>query len=194
MVRPREFDVDEVLRQAMELFWEKGFDGTSFADIEARTGVKKASLFAAYGDKRSLFLKALAAYQEAGREAGRAKLESGPAREALRAWMAGAGELSKGECASRGCMQVNSIVELAPHDPQVAELVRQHGELLVDAVARTISRGQKAGELRTDVPARSLAHFLVSSLYGLGVAGKAGLPRREVDRVLEIALSALDAE
>ena len=64
MARPREFDVETVLREAMEIFWEKGFNGTSFADIEERTGVKKASLFAAYGDKRSVFLKALRSKQK----------------------------------------------------------------------------------------------------------------------------------
>src|SRR5206468_3089420 len=126
MARPREFDVDEVLNGAMEVFWEKGFDGASFVDIEARTGVKKASLFAAFGDKRELFLKAIRCYQERARAASRQKLANGSPRKALRAWFAEAAGLSKGDCARRGCMQVNTIVELARRDEAVGEVVREH--------------------------------------------------------------------
>jgi TetR/AcrR family transcriptional repressor of nem operon len=192
MARPREFDVEKVLHEAMGLFWEKGFEGTSFVDLEARTGIKKASLFAAYGDKRSLFLKALAAYQEVARESTRAVLRNGSPREAIRRWFAAAAGVAKGECAHRGCMQVNSIVELGPHDAEVAALAREHAELVVDAVAEAIARGQKAGEVRTDVAAKTLAKYLMTALSGLSVGGKSGMTGRDVDRIADVTLSALD--
>ena len=192
MARPREFDVEKVLREAMEVFWEKGFDGTSFADVEARTGVKKASLFAAYGDKRSLFLKALAAYQESAREAIRTGLTAGPPREAIRCWFATAAGSAKGDCARRGCLQVNAIVELGPHDADVAALAREHSTLVRAALAEAIGRGQRAGELRTDAPAETLAGYLVTALNGLSIGGKAGMSPDDVDRIADVALSALD--
>jgi AcrR family transcriptional regulator len=192
MARPREFDVEQVLREAMEVFWEKGFDGTSFADVEARTGVKKASLFAAYGDKRSLFLKALAAYQESAREAIRAGLAANPAREAIRCWFATAAGLAKGDCARRGCLQVNAIVELGPHDADVAALAREHSTLVRAALAEAIGRGQRDGEFRTDASAETLAGYLVTALNGLSIGGKAGMSADDVDRIADVALSALD--
>jgi TetR/AcrR family transcriptional regulator, transcriptional repressor for nem operon len=192
MARPREFDVEKVLREAMEVFWEKGFDGTSFADVEARTGVKKASLFAAYGDKRSLFLKALAAYQEWGRAAARAALAAAPPRVAIRCWFAGAAGGAKGDCARRGCLQVNAIVELGPHDADVDALAREHTALMREMVAEAIERGQRAGEIRTDVPAATLATYLLTALHGLSIGGKAGMCAEDVDGIAGVALSALD--
>jgi TetR/AcrR family transcriptional repressor of nem operon len=193
MARPREFDVETVLREAMELFWEKGFDGTSFADIEARTGVKKASLFAAYGDKRSLFLKALRAYQESGRGAARALLTEGSPKAAIRRWFASAVATGmETDCARRGCFQVNSVVERALRDADVLALARENTDHLVDIVAEVVGRGQKAGEFRADVPASDFARYLVTSLHGMSVAAKAGLAGPEMDRIADIALSALE--
>jgi TetR/AcrR family transcriptional regulator, transcriptional repressor for nem operon len=191
MARPREFDVDEVLEGAMGVFWEKGFEGASFADIEATTGVKKASLFAAFGDKRQLFLKAIRRYQETSREACREKLSRGSPREALRAWFANAVGMSKGDCARRGCMQVNTIIELAPHDEAVAEAVREHAERFGDILADAVRRGQTSGEFRDDVDAGVLADYLTASLYGLAVVGKAALPADRVDAIGEMILSTL---
>lgn len=193
MARPREFDVEKVLGEAMDVFWEKGFDGTSFADIESRTGVKKASLFAAYGDKRSLYLKALQAYQESGRAAARNLLADGSPKAAVRRWFVSASSgVAKGDCARRGCLQVNSVVERATCDSDVVALAREHTDGLVADVAGVIGRGQKAGEFRADVPASALARYLVTSLHGLSVAAKAGLSGRDIDRVADIALSALE--
>jgi TetR/AcrR family transcriptional repressor of nem operon len=193
MARPREFDVERVLAEAMEVFWLRGFEGASFAEIERRTGVKKASLFAAYGDKRSLFCKALAHYQEHGRKMCREKLHNGSPKQAVREWFLSAAALAKGKAASRGCLQVNSVVELAPHDPNVAALAREHTRLLVEIVADVVKQGQKRGEFRTDVRAAALAKYLVSSLSGLAVAGKAGMAARDIDAIANITLSTLDA-
>lgn len=192
MARPREFDVDKVLGEAMEVFWEKGFDGASFADLEARTGVRKASLFAAYGDKRGLFLKALQHYQEGGREMCRVSFGGRPPREAIRDWFLTIAGTAKGHCARRGCFQVNTIVELAPHDPEVARLLAEGVEQMRALVAATIRRGQAAGEFRKDVSATKLASYLLASAYGLAVAGKASLPERDIDAAAEIVLAALE--
>lgn len=193
MGRPREFDVDQVLSEAMEVFWEKGFEGASFADIEARTGVRKASLFAAYGDKRELFLKAIGRYQEAGREACRANLQQGTPKQAVRRWMEDVAGLSKGACGKRGCFQVNTIVELAPHDDAVADLVREHASALTEVLADAVRRGQASGDFRTDMDARILATYVIASVYGLSVAGKTSLPDRDIDAIVRIVLSALEA-
>jgi len=194
MARPREFDVETVLREAMQVFWEKGFDGTSFADIEERTGVKKASLFAAYGDKRTLFMKALTSYHEAGLAAAREALGKGSPKEAIRKWLQKGvvGGAAEG-CNRRGCFGVNSVVERALRDSDVLSLTREHVDRLVAIVGEAIERGQRDGEFRTDVSARLLASYLVTAAQGLSVAAKAGMSFEDVDGVATIALSALES-
>jgi len=191
MARPREFDVDTVLSEAMQIFWEKGFEGTSFAEIETRTGIKKASLFAAYGDKRGLFLKALARYQEEGRSACATKLAGPSPLEALERWFTSVSRPVDGKCIRRGCLQVNTVVELAQHDEEIAALAGANTALLTDQVAAVVGRGQEIGEIRRDVEPRTLAQLLVTTLHGLSVAAKAGMPADEIDRIVSAALLGL---
>src|SRR5262249_36962719 len=119
MARPREFDLDEVLLKVMEIFWKEGFEKTSFALIEEGTGVKKASLCAAFGDKRNLFLTALRHYQESRFQTCQSQFVHGTAKSAIRRRLLAAAEMAAGSEANRGCFQVNCIIELAPHDPEV---------------------------------------------------------------------------
>src|SRR5262249_31035663 len=148
MARPREFDLDKVLSEVMEIFWEEGYEKASFAMIEDRTGVKKASLCAAFGDKRNLFLTALRHYQESRFQACQSQCDHGAAKSAIRRRLMAAAEMAAGSEANRGCFQVNCIIELAPHDPEVAAMVKQHSERMSAQIAGVIRRGQESGEFR----------------------------------------------
>ena len=192
MARPREFDLDEVLSQIMEIFWKEGYEKTSFAMIEEQTGVKKASLCAAYGDKRNLFLTALRRYQERSLQTCQQQSEQGSARDALRQRLLSAARMASGTEAQRGCFQVNCIIEIAPHDPEVAALVKAHANRVAAQFAALIRRGQQNGEFRTDTEASILAKYVISSIYGLSVSGKAGMSAREIERVIEVILSSLE--
>lgn len=194
MARPREFDLDEVLSQVMEAFWKDGYEKTSFSSIEDRTGVKKASLCAAFGDKHNLFLTALRQYQESGRQACSLALNEGSPRAAIRDWLMGVAGMATGKKGKLGCFQVNTIIELAPHDPEVAALIRKHNDLLATQLTEVIGRGQRAGEFRADVEAPLLAQYLLTSIYGLSVAGKAAARGRGkgLDRIVDLILSAFE--
>jgi TetR/AcrR family transcriptional repressor of nem operon len=192
MARPREFNLDEVLSQVMETFWKEGYEKTSFSMIEERTGVKKASLCAAFGDKRNLFLTALRHYQESKLQTCQAQLDQGTAKSVIRQRLLASAEMAKGADASRGCFQVNCIIEIAPHDPEVAALVKEHSDRAAAQIAQVIRRGQQNGEFRTDVQAATLAKYIVSSIYGLSVSGKAGMPCKEIERIVEVILSSLE--
>ncbi|HKX30299.1 MAG TPA: TetR/AcrR family transcriptional regulator [Blastocatellia bacterium] len=192
MARPREFDLDEVLSQIMEIFWKEGYEKTSFAMIEEQTGVKKASLCAAYGDKRNLFLTALRRYQERSLQTCQQQSEQGSATDALRQRLRSAARMASGTEAQRGCFQVNCIIEIAPHDPEVAALVKAHANRVAAQFAALIRRGQQNGEFRTDTEASILAKYVISSIYGLSVSGKAGMSAREIERIIEVILSSLE--
>jgi TetR/AcrR family transcriptional repressor of nem operon len=160
--------------------------------IEERTGVRKASLCAAYGDKRNLFLTALRHYQESGLQICRAQLEHGTAKTAIRRRLLAVAEMAAGPEANRGCFQVNCIIELAPHNPEVAAMVKEYSERISAQVPAVIRRGQENGEFRTDIQAPTLAKYIMASLYGLSVSGKAGMRGKEIERIVEVIMSALE--
>jgi TetR/AcrR family transcriptional repressor of nem operon len=193
MARPKEFDPDVALGAAMEAFWEHGFDATSLSDITAATGVKKASLYATYGDKRRLFITALSRYQDEGLERVRAGLAAGGSvRESIRELFAGFVK----ECASkdraRGCLCVNTAVELGPRDEEISAMLLLQARRVTALFAEAIERGKERGEFSTGLDAQVTARFLLVTLYGLTVGGKTGFSSKKLDETVTVALSTLD--
>lgn len=190
--RPREFDPDVALQQAMEAFWERGYDGTSMADLMEATGLQKGSLYKAFGDKHELYMTALRRYLEAADERTRALFEAdGSAADAVRGWL----EHVTTDCSragGRGCFGVNAMVERGGQDPQMAKLVDQHFALLVRRLEEVIARGQAAGEFRDDVPAADLADLLTVFLSGMNAKARGPLSKARAGRLIDGALSALD--
>jgi TetR/AcrR family transcriptional repressor of nem operon len=192
MGRPKEFDPEVALSAAMEKFWEGGFEATSLADITASTGVQKASLYATYGDKRQLFLTALSRYQDDGLERVKAMLAAhASARAAFEAVFAGMIDECASKDRSRGCLCVNTAVELGPRDPEIAAMLQAHARRVVTLFAERIEAGQREGEIAERIDARATARFLLLTLYGITVGGKTGLGARKLDEVVRVALSVL---
>jgi TetR/AcrR family transcriptional repressor of nem operon len=192
MARPKEFDPDVALAAAMETFWESGYDATSLADITRATGVQKASLYATYGDKRRLFITALSRYQEDGLARLRAGLATGATvRESFEAIFAGAVK----ECASkdraRGCLCVNTAVELGPRDPEIAAMLLMQARRMTALFAEALERGKARGELDASLDTQVIARFLLFTLYGIHVGGKTGFGAKKLDDVAATALAIL---
>ncbi len=192
MARPQEFNTADALDKAMKVFWNKGYEATSLVDLLSATGLSKSSLYGTFGDKRELFLAAYDAYRaERAREMDMI-LNKGPARSAIEAFFrkivadAAAVELSS------GCMSTNQAVEMAPHDPLVRNRVETDFQLIEDAFARTIERGQKDGSVRSPTSARTLARLLVVAFPGLQVMVRAGAAKPRLNDALDLLLSNLD--
>ncbi|MDX1606918.1 MAG: helix-turn-helix domain-containing protein, partial [Candidatus Competibacterales bacterium] len=118
MARTKAFDRTEVLERAMTLFWRQGYEATSIQDLVAHTGVNRASLYATYGDKRTLFGAALAHYRDVvSARRMRQLTEPGAGKAAIRRFFRELIEYSLGEGHPLGCLLANSAIELAPHDP-----------------------------------------------------------------------------
>ncbi|WP_439382804.1 TetR/AcrR family transcriptional regulator [Amycolatopsis lexingtonensis] len=142
MGRPRTFDDEEVVDRAMQAFWTHGYADTSPAMLAEATGVAKGSLYNAFGSKRELFDRALARYARMGAEVVGEQLSGpGPTREALRSYLHG---LVDADLAAdrRGCLAVNSAIELARQDPEIARAVRRSQERTREAIAARIDRGR----------------------------------------------------
>ena len=191
MGRPKQFDEDEVLAAAMELFWRQGYKATSVRDLVKQTGIGEGSLYDSFGGKRELFLAALERYRtQFAPLLKRLERPGSPKRAIEDLVYLVAGFLAAQED-HRGCMVTNTTIELAAHDPQMREILRKTYSTVEGAFYKVLRRARDAGELPEDANLRSLARFLTQSLEGMRVLAKTGLPRRTLRDMARVTLSVL---
>lgn len=171
--RPRSFDMDIAVERAMEVFWSRGYHATALPDLLRATKLSRGSLYAAFGDKHSLFLQALDRY--IANALTRMDVEFDPGREpleGLRAYLGGYVERTSGANGRRGCLLVATAMELAGQDGDVGRRVAGFFEAMEARVAVAFSRARAAGTLADGVEPRSAAKILVCFVEGLRVIGK----------------------
>ncbi|MDN4603404.1 TetR/AcrR family transcriptional regulator [Paenibacillus sp. F6_3S_P_1C] len=194
MVRQREFDTDKALEAAMQTFWDKGFEATSLSDLTTSMGIQRPSLYAAFGDKKELFETALRRYTTLHAAQVRSRLQhTSSVKEAFRALFEHIGAEGDVTDPRHGCFCINTMVELAPHDPKLAVLTREHQMYLAAIFKETIERGQETGELSDDLDAFALSKSLVVSMIGLTVMMKSEPDRSFVQQSIKVTLSLLEA-
>jgi TetR/AcrR family transcriptional repressor of nem operon len=181
--RPREFDEATVLVAAMEAFWRHGYEATSLADLCRYTGLNKGSLYQTFGDKHQLFMKALEHYAEmAFRDVASVAFQSESPLENIRAVIE---KICSDSCEEKGCMMINSIVELAPHDPQVKALLQQVAAKRVRILVDLIEKAQQAGEIRAELEPKKLAQQFMVMVAGAAALAKGLLDPSEAVGVIE---------
>jgi len=191
MGRPYEFDREETLSKAMDLFWEKGYKATSIQDLVDRMGIKRGSLYNTFGDKHSLFIAAVEHYAEEVTSKTIKVLESkGSPIENIRLFFETIVNTPANR-KTRGCLISNTVVELAPHDKKVAKTVRQILKRIQTAFLNCLNKAVELGELPKDTDTKVLSHFLATSTHGLIVTGKSALNPKEVKDVVDVILSTL---
>lgn len=193
VARPKEFEPEQVVERAMEVFWRKGYRATSVQDLVDHTGVNRASLYATFGDKHGLFLRALTHYCEAVVPSRAGILEADDAsRPQVREYLETVARDLLGVARNRGCLMVNSTVELAAHDPDVAVHAGRHLERLEKAFGNAIGRAVERGEMAPDTDVVALSRFLVAASQGLMVVGKARPDEASLRDAVESTLEALE--
>ncbi|KPN15472.1 transcriptional regulator [Bacillus australimaris] len=192
MVRQREFDEEKALDEAMMLFWEKGYKATSLSDLTAKMGIKRPSLYAAFGDKEELFEAALRKYTKQHAARIRTKLQNNRSvKEAFYTLFADVVEEEYKDGPSKGCFCINTIVELAPHEEKFEILTREHQMYLSVIFEEKIVQGIRSGELESSPNAKALAQTLVVSFIGLTVFMKSRPERSFVENSVATILSVL---
>jgi len=190
--RPREFDLDDAARAAMDVFWDRGFEGASLPDLIAGTGQSRGSLYKAFGDKKGLLLAALDQYTATGLQATAELLaQPGSARAAIRAALLRLAGLSSGEAGRRGCLVVSMATEMANHDPDIAQRTAAMFRRLQQLYAGAIVRGQASGEIRAG-DEQAMARFIVIQIQGMRVLGKTGASEAEMIDMVEHTMRLLD--
>ncbi|QNP68891.1 helix-turn-helix transcriptional regulator [Streptomyces roseirectus] len=195
MARTKEFDPHAALQAALELFWRRGYEATSMADLVEHLGIARASIYATFGSKHDLYLKALDRYGELHHPVLVRELSApGPALPGVRAVVRRFADESTAEPGRAcGCFVVNTAVELAPHDPAAARRVDLGWEHLETLLHAALERAQAQGELTPDRDPRALARMLLVFLQGLRVVGKASTdPTARLRDAVEQALTLLD--
>lgn len=190
MPRPATFNADAVLERAMLLFWTHGYAGTSMQDLVEGTELLRGSLYHTFGDKRSLYIQTLRRY-------GRLALEQTfgvwnpeePILNNVRAVLMEIVDMPATE-KRRGNMICNCIVEVVPHDAEIAQLVAGILDEFKRAFQSRLEEAQRAGALDASATTTALARYLVSSTQGLCVTAKGGASRTELLDIVEVTLAA----
>lgn len=193
MARTKEFDTDDVVLKAIEVFWSKGFEATSIADLVAAMGINRGSIYDTFGDKAGLFDIAIQRYQIASpsqRLTDNAK--TGDPLEEIETFFNAL--LSRSDCPEglRGCLMTNSITELAARDAKLAAQFKAEVKSIENAFFILIRRGQETGEIAPWREARSLARSLLASAQGLMVLSKVKPGQETLADIAGTALSLLN--
>lgn len=194
MPRPKEFNPDDALEKAMQVFWHKGYEATSMEDLLTAMDINRGSLYATFGDKRELFLKAMDRYCSGGAIGNRLSIlnEPGPAIPLIRRFIGAMLEFGLSDPLRRGCMITNAVMELAPHEKDIARRVAGRLQMAEEAFFTLLTRARQEGELANDKDPRALARVLVTMMQGTIVMIKAGTPADVVKQTAKTALSILD--
>lgn len=193
MPRPKEFNPADALEKAMHVFWHKGYEATSMEDLLTAMNINRGSLYDTFGDKRELFLKAMDRYCTGGGIGTRLSIlnQPGPALSLIRQFIGHLLEFGLSDPLRRGCLITNTVMELAPHEKDIARKVAERLQMAEDAFFRLLARAKQEGELAKDKDPRALARVLVTMMQGTIVMIKAGTPADEVKQTAETALSIL---
>jgi TetR/AcrR family transcriptional repressor of nem operon len=192
MPRTKEFEPEAAVQRAMELFWQKGYEATSMSDLLEGMGIGRGSFYDTFGDKRSLFLAALDRF-ETTRTAWipQALEDSESPVETIRYVFERTVDSLVGFEPRRGCLLANTAVELAPHDPEIAERIWSYVRRTEDAFENALERARATGDLPEHTDPKALARFLVNNLHGLRVMARAGADRETLEDIVAVVLETL---
>jgi TetR/AcrR family transcriptional repressor of nem operon len=191
VARTKEFDREHALDRAMHLFWERGYEATSLAELLAAMAIGRQSMYDTFGDKRALFLAALRRYIDRAEVAHACLERASSVKRAIRDLFESiAHERPKDQ--RRGCLGITTSVELAPHDPEIAKLLAARQRVLEDHLYRALDRGRSTGELGRDKDPRELARFLVAALAGLRIAATTDPGSPALHDIVRVTLQVLE--
>jgi TetR/AcrR family transcriptional repressor of nem operon len=168
----KQFDTEVALTKAMEVFWAHGYEATSLSALLKNMGIGKKSLYDTFGNKRSLFLKALELYAQTTHRAIRDRLaaEGSPLvnlKQLLQEW-----QVMHSQPGSCGCMLGTNIADFNTEDADIANVMRGYLRQVEDVFATTLARAQAMGELSADANPREMARFLVCATQGMALLGR----------------------
>jgi AcrR family transcriptional regulator len=192
MGRPREFDPDEALGQALEVFWRQGYEGASLTDLTEAMGITRPSLYATFGNKEELFRKALDRYESGVMGFMAEALRQHPARAAVAGLLYGFADAQSGEATPAGCLGVNGALACSEaSEPVRQELARRRAAVEAQLCERLCAA--PPAELPPGAAPEDLARYVMALAQGMAVQAKSGAGREALRRVVATGLQAWPA-
>jgi len=192
--RPRAYDPQVALARAAGKFWKAGYAGTSLDDLVEATGMNRPSLYAAFGDKRDLYLKTLEHYRDEGRALARHALAGEPTlRVFLKRFYDKALELYLQD-GPRGCYTIGTAATVAAVDDGVRAFLADSMRSTDSFLKSQIEKAKARGEIARDADAAALAYLGTATLHTLAIRSRAGLPRRELEALAKAAIEVICAK
>ena len=191
MGRPREFDIDKAVRTATELFWRKGYEGTSLTDLTNAMGITPPSFYSAFDNKEGLFKKVLAHYQATHFRYFEKALKEPTARAVAKRLLYGFADGYTSSANPAGCLGINcAMPAVGSSEPIRRELtqIREAGRV---ELAKRFKKAKTSGDLPADADPEGLARFIMTIGWGMAIDAQTGASRKKLHRVVETALRAL---
>lgn len=193
MARTKVFDTTAALDAALGVFWESGYEATSTDDLLRAMGIGRQSMYDTFGDKKQLYLAALARYTDTGGAELQRKLAAGPsplgALEAFLRQVAGVDAAQR----ARGCLSVNAVAEFGKADPDVYALIERSQKLSERIFAEVLERAAATGELAPGIDPAAAAHFVHTAIRGMRISAKAGASASQLAATAAFTVGALRA-
>jgi AcrR family transcriptional regulator len=190
MGRPREFDADEALDSALELFWRKGYEGTSLSDLTEAMGITRPSLYATFGNKEELFRKALDRYDDTCMAFTRSALQEPTARKVIDRLLYGYADSQTDQAHPPGCMDMNGALACSEEAEPIKQALvgrRVAGEA---ALGRRLEEARASGDLPADCAPADLARYIMTVAHGMAVQAASGASREALYAVVDMTLRA----
>jgi len=193
MPKSKQFDETEVLQKAREVFWQKGYNGTSMDELVRATGLSRSSIYDTFGDKHGLFVRSIQLYQQDQRDAIAEFLKDGSSPKKKIQWFfqKTIKEILEDK-QQKGCFIVNVVTELSGIDKKVSALACTEIQRVEDLLFSWVREGQAAGEINNKIPARAMARFLQNNLSGMRITGQAHSSKAALEDIVATTLFVLE--
>ena len=191
--RPREFDREEALRIAKEVFWQRGYQGTSLSDLVAALGIASARIYAAFGSKENLFREAIALYLTEEGAFADAALSQPDTRQAVRQLLVNAVEAYTRDDRPHGCMVVLSLTNYGRDNEEIMAWLAGYRRERIEGIIERIRQGVESGELPENTDIQGLGDYVATVFHGISIQARDGVSRVRLLTMTDIAMQGFDA-
>lgn len=188
--RPRAFDIDGALEKAMRVFWEKGYEGASLSDLTEAMGINRPSLYAAFGNKESLFRKVLDRYGKGPAAFACAALNEPTARKVAEKLLRGTADMLGDPGTPAGCLVIHGALACGEENEDVRRELKSRRADAIEALRKRFVRAKREGDLAADADPLVLARYLSTVTQGMSVQVATGATHRDLLRIAETAMRA----
>lgn len=190
--RPRTFDKASALKSAMHVFWEKGYEGTTMSDLVQAIGVKGPSVYAAFGNKDSIFIEAVKEYSE--------MILNGPLKalndesdiyQAIKKLLEGNLDFFVNSTNPKGCLIMTSAINATPEHTDLVDFVRSYRDDYKQRLVKRFELAIEQKQIRTEIDPAYLAEYYLMIIHGMALRAKDGSCLSELTKAVEISLVGL---